>query len=166
MTPVQTSWDLHWLPGIATLPSLCKGNLAKGRICCLITKSCSTLCDPIDCSPPGSLSMGFFQARILKWVASPFSRLSSQPRDQICIFCIGRCTTGHLEAQREDRPWLISPRLLQDHDVSILQGLKNPFLVYWASISLDMSDPHSLNRSCFFFQNQTLQLSAITMLTA
>ena len=45
-------------------------------------QSCPTLCDPIDCSPPGSPVPGILQARILEWVAFPFSSGSSQPRDQ------------------------------------------------------------------------------------
>ena len=40
-----------------------------------------TLCDPMDCSLPGSSVHGMFQARVLKWVAISFSRGSSQPRD-------------------------------------------------------------------------------------
>ena len=40
-----------------------------------------TLCDPMDCSLPGSSVYGIFQARILEWVAISFSRRSSQPRD-------------------------------------------------------------------------------------
>jgi len=40
------------------------------------------LCNPMDCSPPGSSVHGILQARILEWVAVPFSRGSSQPRDQ------------------------------------------------------------------------------------
>ena len=43
----------------------------------LVTQSCATLC---DCGPPGSSVHGILQARILKWVAFPFSRGSSQPR--------------------------------------------------------------------------------------
>ena len=39
--------------------------------------SCLTLCDPVDCTVHGVL-----QARIMEWVAVPFSRGSSQPRDQ------------------------------------------------------------------------------------
>ena len=42
----------------------------------------STLCNPMDCSPPGSSVHGILQARILEWIAVPFSRGSSQPRDQ------------------------------------------------------------------------------------
>ena len=41
------------------------------------------LCDPVDCSPPGSSVRGISQARILAWVAISFSRGSSQPRDQM-----------------------------------------------------------------------------------
>ena len=44
------------------------------------TQLCPTLCDPIDCSPPGSTVHGILQARVLEWVAISFSRESSQPR--------------------------------------------------------------------------------------
>ena len=47
----------------------------------LVSKSCPTLCNPMDCSPPGSSIHGIFQARILERVVMPFSRGSSQPRD-------------------------------------------------------------------------------------
>ena len=40
-----------------------------------------TMCDPMDCSPPGSSVHGILQERILEWVAMPSSRESSQPRD-------------------------------------------------------------------------------------
>ena len=46
-----------------------------------VTQSCPTLCNPMDCSPPGSSIHGIFQARILEWVAIFFSRRSSPPRD-------------------------------------------------------------------------------------
>ena len=45
----------------------------------LVTKSCPTLCDPVDSSPPGSSVHGILQARILEWVAIPFSRESFNP---------------------------------------------------------------------------------------
>ena len=49
----------------------------------LVAMSCLTLCNPMDCNPPGSSVRGILQARILEWVVVPFSRGSSQPRDQI-----------------------------------------------------------------------------------
>ena len=49
--------------------------------CCLVTKSCLTLCDPIDYSLPGSSVHAVSQARILKWVAIFFSRGYSLHRD-------------------------------------------------------------------------------------
>ena len=42
-------------------------------LCVLVTQSYPTLCNPIDCSPPGSSVHGILQARILEWVAIPFS---------------------------------------------------------------------------------------------
>ena len=47
-----------------------------------VAQSCPTLCDPVDCSPPGSSIHGILQARILEWVAISFSRGSSRPRDR------------------------------------------------------------------------------------
>ena len=37
----------------------------------LVTQSCQTLCDPMDCDPPGSSVHGILQARILEWLAVP-----------------------------------------------------------------------------------------------
>ena len=52
---------------------------------CKIAHSCPTLCNPMDCSPPGSSVQGILQARILNWVAISFSRGSSRPRDQTWV---------------------------------------------------------------------------------
>ena len=56
---------------------------------CVCVRACvsrsvvyTTLCKPMDCSPPGSFVHGILQARILDWVNIPFSRGSSRPRDQ------------------------------------------------------------------------------------
>ena len=47
-----------------------------------IAQLCPTLCDPVDCSLPGSSVNGIFQARVLEWVAIAFPRGSSPPRDR------------------------------------------------------------------------------------
>ena len=47
----------------------------------LVPQQCLTPCDPMDSSPPGSSVCGILQARILDWVAIPFFKGSSQPRD-------------------------------------------------------------------------------------
>ena len=51
-------------------------------VCARSIQLCLTLCDPVDRSLPGSIFHGIFQARILEWVATPFSRGSSQPTDR------------------------------------------------------------------------------------
>ena len=63
--------------------------------CCLVTQSCLTLCEPMNCSPPASSVHGILQARILEWVALSFSRGSSQPRDWTHISWIGRWILYH-----------------------------------------------------------------------
>ena len=54
----------------------------KSVVVVFVAKLCPTLCDPMDCSPPGSSVHEILQARILEWVAIPSSRESSWPRDQ------------------------------------------------------------------------------------
>ena len=55
---------------------------------CLVTQSCPILCNPMDCSLPGSSVHGILQARIMEWVAMLSSRGSSQPRNWIQVSCI------------------------------------------------------------------------------
>ena len=54
----------------------------------LVTKSCPALCDPVDCSLPGSSVHGIILAKILEWVAISSSGGSSQLSDPTCSFCI------------------------------------------------------------------------------
>ena len=63
-------------------PSIC--------YCCLVAKSCQTLCDPVDCSLPGSSVHEIPQIRTLEWVAISFSTGSSWPRGWNCVSYIGR----------------------------------------------------------------------------
>ena len=56
---------------------------------------CPTLCDSMVCSLPGSSVHGILQARILQWVAMPFSKGFFQPRDQTCISSVGRWILYH-----------------------------------------------------------------------
>ena len=64
---------------------------SPGDCCCccrLVNKSCLTLCDPTDCSLPGSSVHGISQTKLLEWVAISFSRGSSQSRDRTHISCL------------------------------------------------------------------------------
>ena len=75
-------------------------------MCCAVCYAqwlqlCLTLCNPMDCNPPGSSVHGISQARILEWVTMPFSRGSSQPRDKTCSSCI---ESGFLTAEPLGKP--------------------------------------------------------------
>ena len=64
----------------------------------LVVQSCSTLCDPVDCSLPGFSVCGTLQARILEWVAVSSSRGPSRPRDRTLVSyvsCTGRQILYH-----------------------------------------------------------------------
>ena len=56
-------------------------------VCVLVTQLCLTLCNLTNCSPPGFSVPGILQARILEWIAIPFSRGSSRPRDRTLVSC-------------------------------------------------------------------------------
>ena len=78
----------HALSGVyGTLANSCSGTL---KVKVKVAQSCPTLCDPMDYTV-----LGILQARILEWVAFPFSRGSSQPMDQTQVSCIaGRFFTS------------------------------------------------------------------------
>ena len=84
----------------------------------LVAQSCPTLCDPVDCSLPGSSVHGILQARIMEQVATSFSRGSSQPRDGIQVSCIasGFFTIGDTRA-------IIRPKKIQNSTNLMLHGL-------------------------------------------
>ena len=67
-------------------PSVSSGEGGEGTagsgVCGLVAQSCLNLCNPMDCSPPDSSVPGILQARILEWVAIPFSQGYFQPRDR------------------------------------------------------------------------------------
>ena len=69
-------------------PSLSLALLEAGKVKVLVSQPCPTLYNPMGCSPPGSPVHEILQARILEGVAIPFSRGSSQPRDQTRISSI------------------------------------------------------------------------------
>jgi len=71
-----------------SLPLVPPGKSLLNSSVVLVTQSCLNLCDPIDCIPPGSSVHGILQARILAWIAIPFFKGSSWPRDRMWVSCI------------------------------------------------------------------------------
>ena len=79
-------------------------------VLCLFAQSCLTLCDPMDCSPPGSSVHGIPQARILEWVAMPSSRgiFPTQGSNPVLLHC--RQIPYRLSHKRSQRmEWVAYP---------------------------------------------------------
>ena len=85
--------------------------ISPGQVKTLVTQSCPILCNPMDCSPPGSSVHEIVQARLPEWVAIPFSRGSSWSRDQTQVsHSAGRfycCSDNNLSTVQETLQGLI-----------------------------------------------------------
>ena len=75
-----------------------------------------TLYDPMDCSPPDSTVYMIFQARILEWIAMPFSRGSSKPKDRTRVFVSPSLQADSLPTELPWKPikWMKQIRLFSD----------------------------------------------------
>ena len=74
------------------------------HMCVLDIQSCPTLCDPMDCGPPGFSVHGILQERILEWVLILFSRGSSRPRslNRVCYIAADSLLFESLGKPREE----------------------------------------------------------------
>ena len=96
----------------------------------LVAKSFPTLCDPMVCSLPCSSVHGILQARILEWVAIPFSRGSSRPRNRTLVSCIA----GSLSTVLWGKPYLLLiPFIELTLDVSVKEYPFDSFLIQMLS---------------------------------
>ena len=81
--PIRTRGTKFWLGTWSNTAPVWALSVLQTKCCVLSRFSCvQILCDPIDCSPPGSSGHGILQARLLEWVAISTPRGSSRPRDQ------------------------------------------------------------------------------------
>ena len=83
---IQKRFKTAWWVTSFTLNLLL--GLCVWKLKLLVAQSCLTLCNPMNCSPPGSSVHGILQARILEWVASPSPGKSSRPRGQSWVSCM------------------------------------------------------------------------------
>ena len=90
-------------------------------VCVLITQLCLTLCDPMDCSPPGSSVYGILQARILDRVDIPFSNLPDPGIEPGLLHC--RQILCHLSHQ--ESPTKVIEVKLEDKRVELEGNIRN-----------------------------------------
>ena len=125
----------------------------------IATQLCPTLCDPVDHSPPSSSVLGILQARILEWVATSYSRGSSQLRDHTRISCIGSWILHHWTT-REAHCWYINSKypkpsclsypvhFLPQTPICLHSSLSHFFKKCWHPPSIQ-NTPHSCtSKSC------------------
>ena len=94
-----------------------------------VAQLCPTLCDPVDCSLPGSSVHGIFQAIVLEWIAIFFSRGSPQPRDRTRVSrIVDRRFTVHHQGSHKDIQYSTRQRNLTGRflELLFLDGTENP----------------------------------------
>ena len=137
---MSTNWKCNYL---------CSGStntlayVLCGAMLCLVSPSCLTLCNPMGCNLPGCSVHGILQARILEWVAMPFSRGSSQSRNRTQVFWIAggfyqlsyqgsRILAWESESRSvvSDSLW---PHRLYSVQFSIVPGILQARILAWVS---------------------------------
>ena len=87
-----------------------------------------TVCNPMDCCPLDSCVHGILQARILEWVAIPFSRGSSQPRDRTQVSCIAGWDERGMPCFEEPIAWWWSETLIPEYFFAVMfYSIRNVF---------------------------------------
>ena len=121
-------------------------------MCVLLAQSCPTLCDPVDCSRPGSSVRGILQARMLEQIVISSSRGSSPPRDQThssCVSCICRqffTASTTREAHSSSKPNLFLQQLKSVTKLYFFVCFNFVFMYCSKRILLCVSEQ---NRGCF-----------------
>ena len=159
--PAQS--DLHrlqpWQLDLASRETLRQNHPAKSlpdswpqETCCLLTKSCSTLCDPMDCSPPGSSVHGISQTRMLEQVDIPSPGDLPNPGIEPTHPLLGRWILYHYETIPAMRQWWIIH--FNAFKVESPAGVESIGLISWGKIVICFKTPthkpESSNREKFF----------------
>ena len=121
-----------------------------------VAQSCLTLCNPMDCSLPGSSVHRILQVRILEWVAISFSRGSSQPRDQTRVsHIVGRCFTIWATREISILEWAAFPfsrGSSQPRDRTQVSRFAGRFFTSWAT------QEGLKSRTCYFWYIWTFSM--------
>ena len=115
-----------------------------------VAQSCLTLCNPVDCSLPGSSVHGILQARIVEWIAISFSRGSSRPRDRTRVSTL---EADALTSEPPGKPLTYNPVFSSVQFSSVTQSC--PTLCNLMDCSLPGSSVHGI------FQARVLEWGAI-----
>ena len=112
-------------------------------------------CDPMGCSPPGSSVNGILQARLLEWVAFPFSRGSSQPRDWTCVSYVSCIDSWFFTTEPPTIQVFFSisevptPHHLWFIKMCLLTGVDHPQYTPFSKTSTDYTMPSSVIQEKF-----------------
>ena len=134
-------------------------------VCLLVTQSCPTLCNPMDCSPSGASVHGILQARILEWVASRFSLLTLLCYAKLLQSCPTLCDPIDRSPPGSIVPGILQARILEWVAISFSSAWKEKSESEVAQSCPTLSDPmdFSLPGSSVheIFQARVLECGAI-----
>ena len=123
----KSFWEVPGGPNIEPVDS----KTGLPQLLLFVTQSCPAVCDSLNCNPPGSSVHGILQARILEWVAIPFSRGSFWPRDWTHITCIATFLTiwellGQTAIREGAQPNSLADNWIKDYSAKPCTGRAGP----------------------------------------
>ena len=130
-------WVNEWMNMVFTYKGIC--------VCVPSRFSRIWLCNPVECSLPGSFIHGILQAGIPEWIAMPSFRGYSQPRDQTCISCLPALAGGFFTLAPPGKPVKVKvaqlyPTLWDSRDCSLpgscVHGILQARILEWVSCAL------------------------------
>ena len=98
--------------------------VVKWKVKVLVIQLCLTLCNPMNCSLPGSCVREILQVRILEWVAISFSRGFSQPKDQTQVGALQACSLPH---EPPGKPIYVVGSILSFFQIQMQQNLLSTY---------------------------------------
>ena len=133
VSPESPAWQMDPLP---LSHQGCYTQDIMNAVLCLVAQLCLTLCDPMDCSLPGSSVHWILHAKIMEWVAMPSSRGFSSPRNRTQVSCTAARFFTSWTPREVPMLWIEADKSLRCYYVVFLETTQSIFMAFTLILQL------------------------------